>query len=476
MNTGLVALYNHLPSFLRSFASTWHGQQLKRLRYGPATDQMVEEALSRETWTADQWREWQNGALRKVLNRAANRVPFYRDLWARRRRLHDDSSWEMLENWPILDKETLRSDPRAFLADDRVASKMLHVYTSGTTGKPLEMWQGRDTVRSWYALFEARWRRWYGVTRHSRYGMLGGQLVTPVEQRKPPFWVWNSSLNQLYFSSYHLAPDLIGYYLDAIVRYRIEYLWGYASSLCLLAETALRQNRTDLKMKVVVLNAEPVYDYQRQTIEAAFQCPARETYGMTEKLAAASECEFGNLHLWPEAGIIEVLENDRPVSPGESGELVITGLLQRDMPLIRYRIGDRGSLRPPNQTCNCGRTLPMIAAVDGRSDDILYTSDGRGIGRLDPVFKVGLPVKEIQIIQEAIDRLRVRLVPTARFSQADADLIRNRLYQRMGKLEILFETVDVIPRGPNGKFRAVICQLPSRQRSALAAASGQHRQ
>src|SRR5262249_43089394 len=145
------------------------------------------------------------------------------------------------------------------------------------------------TVRAWYALMEARWRRWYGVSRHDRWAILGGQLVTPVAQRRPPFWVWNAALRQLYMSSYHLAPHLIPYYLDALRRHRIQYLWGYPSALHALAQEAVRRQRRDLKMTVAIANAEPLFDYQRQTIAEAFQCPVRETYGLAEIVAAASE-------------------------------------------------------------------------------------------------------------------------------------------------------------------------------------------
>src|SRR5437016_14584366 len=100
---------------------------------------------------------------------------------------------------------------------------MKHVHTSGTTGQSLDLWRSKSTERAWYALFEARCRRWYGVSRHERWAILGGQLVTPVGLRRPPFWLWNAALNQLYMSSYHSAPDLVPHYLDSLSRYRIGY-------------------------------------------------------------------------------------------------------------------------------------------------------------------------------------------------------------------------------------------------------------
>ena len=121
---------------------------------------------------------------------------------------------------------------------------------------------------------------------------------------------------------------------------------------------------------------------------------------MAEIVTAASECNHGRLHLWPEVGVVEVFENNEPVISGCPGDLVCTGLLNEDMPLIRYRVGDRGVLQAKPESCSCGRALPILASVEGRIDDVLYTIDGKQVGRLDPVFKDNLPVREAQIIQE----------------------------------------------------------------------------
>jgi phenylacetate-CoA ligase len=385
-------------------------------------------------------------------------VPYYRELWARRRREGDRRSWDYLENWPVLEKEALRQNPHAFLADDR-PRLMYSTATSGTTGKPLRLWQSRRTLVMWYAMMEARWRRWYGISRDDRWAILGGQVVTPVDQKRPPYWVWNMALRQLYLSSYHLSAATVPYYADALAKYRVSYLWGYPSALYALAREVLRHGRTDVRQKVVIANAEPLYDSQREVIAEAFQCPVRETYGMSEMVTAASECESGSLHLWPRVGVTEVWDGNGPLPPGAVGDLICTGLLNTDMPLIRYRIGDRAALAPANGLCPCGRTLPMMRSIEGRNDDMLYTADGRLIGRLDPVFKRDLPIEEAQIVQKALDLLVVRYVPAAGFDAAAARAITNRLRERMGDIRVDLERVDRIERGPTGKFRAVVCEL-----------------
>lgn len=471
MSDLLLRIYHRLPPPVSSLAASLRGEYLRRMRYDSHTDALVEQALERELWQAEKWRAWREDRLGFVLHRAATRVPFYRDQWAERRRRGDRASWEVLEHWPILSKETLRANPRAFVADECDTRRMVRDNTSGTTGTSLSIWMSRQTVREWYALFEARWRRWYSVTRHDRWAIAGGQLVTAVARRRPPFWVWNSALNQLYLSSYHLAPQHISSCLAALSRYRVRYLLGYSSSLYALAQGALRDGRRDIRLDVVITNAEPVYAHQREAIEQAFQCPVRETYGMSESVAAAGECNSGRLHLWPEVGIVESCTGTEPTPAGATGDLVCTGVLNADMPLVRYRVGDRGTLSTDVDPCSCGRTLPALAGIEGRIDDVLYTMDGRHVGRLDPVFKGGLPVREAQIIQETLDTVRVRYVAASNFTSADGRQITQRVQARMGAVRVLLEEVDEIPRTSRGKFRAVVCALPPEVRRQLAGIS-----
>jgi len=225
---------------------------------------------------------------------------------------------------------------------------------------------------------------------------------------------------------------------------------------------------------VVVTNAEPLYEHQRETMIRAFQCPVQETYGMAETVAAASECSAGTMHLWPEVGIVEVLEweSDEPAPPGSVGRLVATGLLDADMPLIRYEVGDSGALDPSNVPCACGRLLPRLLKLEGRLEDVLLTRDGRRVGRLDPVFKASMRIREAQIVQESLNRVVIRAVPLDGYSKADEVLIAARLRERMGDVEVMFEKLDSIPREKNGKFRAVVCLLSEEEKHRFLRSTG----
>ena len=455
-----LKVYHQLPYPAKVLAASARGRRLERWRYGPDTERLVDEVLARDDWTPAQWDAWREERLAFVLHRAATRVPYYRDQWARRRAAGDRAAPDVLANWPSLSKDALRAQPHAFLTDDCDPATMYYEHTSGTTGKPLHLWHSRETLNAWYALTEARMHRWYGLSREDRWAILGGQLVAPVERDRPPFWVWNFALRQLYLSAYHLTPDNIAAYLEAIRRHEVVYLLGYLSGLYTLARVALERGLAAPHLRAVIGNAEPLLAHQREAIAAAFGCPARETYGMAEYAAAASDCEHDRLHLWPEAGHVELLadEGDAAVPAGMPGRLVATALLNADMPLIRYETGDRATLA--TEPCACGRGLPVLAAIEGRVDDMIVTPDGRHIGRLDPVFKADLPIHEAQIIQTTPDTLRVLYVPTAAYTPGDGEALIGRIHDRVGPaMRVVLEAVPAIPRTANGKFRAVISEV-----------------
>lgn len=458
----LSRLYGKSPAGLKAvFASAW-GLKTRQLRYGGSFAKRLADYRERDSWSRDRLADWQNAKLRELLQHAVAKVPYYRNLHKMGEYpIEEVRTVEDLRKLPILDKEALRRDPDAFLATD---ARSLHVlYTSGTTGTPLKLYRSPETIRDWYACFERRAREWAGVSRTDPYAMLGGQLVTPVETNRPPFWVFNAAAGQLYMSVYHLSPDHMDAYLDEMVRRKIVHMYGYASAMDALAAHALRVGRSDVRLKVALSNAEPLFDHQRERIAKAFSCFVRDTYGNSELSIGAFECEAQRMHLSSEVSAVEVLDgNGSPCPIGQVGELVCTSLLNFDQVFIRYRMGDRGSLCADDSPCTCGRHSPALASIDGRQDDVLVTPDGRQIGRLDPVFKGGMHLIEAQIVQIALDEVHVRVVPAPGYSDADADSIKSRLRERMGPVIVEVIPVTNIPRSTNGKFRAVLSLIGER--------------
>lgn len=450
-------IYHSLPYPLKVIVASLHGYSLYHWRYGSDTEKLVAEALERDAWSGEQWQTLQEKRLALILHLAATKVPYYRDQWQKRRAAGDVASWEVLSNWPVLKKSVLRENPKAFIVEDNVAQHFYIEHTSGTTGTPLTLYQSRSTLHHWYALLEARIRCWNHISRDDHWAIIGGQLVSSFNRAKPPFWVWNQAFHQLYLSSYHISDSNAQAYISALQKYKVQYILSYPSSLTALAESVLSEKIAVPFIKVAISNAEPLFDYQRSIISQAFRCPVINTYGMSELVCGASECDHGSLHLWPEAGFIEVMddEKDELLSQEMTGRIIATGLFNSDMPLIRYETGDRGSLKLG--TCECGRHLPMINQIGGRMDDVIITRDGRKIGRLDPVFKVDIPILEAQVIQEDLETVRIKYIPGPGYEHDH--LLSQRLHERLGDMNIIFEKVESIPRGANGKFKAVISKV-----------------
>ena len=437
----------YCPQFARNVLASVRGHQLNWWRYGKDTERLVEEAFGRESWSVDQWNRWREERLAFILERARKTVPYYKEYWDARGGSDD---WKELGNWPVLEKATLRERSREFVSADVSLWRMFATNTSGTTGAPLRLLSTRETLRFEYAIFEARVRRWNGVSRHDRWAMFGGQTIVPAPQSHAPFWVWNLPMNQLYMSVYHISEATADAYLDALAHYKIQYAVAFPSAINSLAKFANKRKRKDVRLKFVVANAETLYAHQRDEIAEAFGCPVRETYGMAEWVAFASECLHGGLHVSPEAGILE----------DDGRDLIATGLMNKDMPLIRYRVGDRITLS--DSLCSCGRPLPLVQKVDGRFDDVIVTKDGREHGSLDVVFKTAKGLSEAQIVQKSLDRLVIRYVPDETFNPEILGKIRMELRSLVNEMQIDFEQVHSIPRTTNGKFRVLVSEVAKR--------------
>lgn len=453
--------YSSLPYGLKTAVATARGYQLRWWRYSRQTERLVHEALERESWTSSQWKAWREGKLARMLNHAATQVPYYRACWQRRRQAGDHASWEQLENWPILEKETVRANPRAFVADSSRNKSLFVDHTGGTTGTPTLIYESRETVVRWYALLEARLRRWHGVDYRQRWGMFGGQQVIPLNQKSPPYWVRNYGLAQLYLSVFHVSAESAKHYISALVRFRPLYMVVYPSIVATLAQHMLEQGLKPPSIKTIFCNSEKVDAGHRASMQAAFKCPVVDTYGMAELTAAGSECQAGIMHEWPEVGVLEILDRstgDFLRDANQAGDFVMTGLLNEDMPLIRYANGDRGTLSDPEYRCACGRALPRFGDLQGRANDFIVARDGRRLYILDSLFN-GLPLIEAQFIQETLDLIRIRLVPTPRFDEKAAQALAERVCQYLGDVRIELDLTPRIPRDGNGKFLPFVSRL-----------------
>ena len=357
-------------------------------------------------------------------------------------------------------KDQIRNRPKDFLADTFAPRSLIRWSTSGTTGTPLTVYYSRDAMRKMWAFVEL-YRHTAGVSRADRRGQFTGKAIVPPAQRvgRRIFWRRDLANRSLLLSTVHLRADYLPLYAAALERFQPVYLCGYPSAIYLLADFYRQTRRHALPLEAVLTSAETLSSYQREAIEEAFSTRVFDQYGQAEMQSFWYECEAGRMHAHPLAGVTEILRADgTPTSPGEAGEVVVTGLVNDAMPLIRYRVGD--TARFGRERCPCGRGMPVIEEIGGRLDDFVYTRERGVLGRLDPVLKGVRNIVESQIEQESLDMLRVRFVPASSFCGEDLRMLESNLRARVGKaIHLEFECTDRIPRSANGKFRFVISRL-----------------
>lgn len=454
-------VYDALPVAAQNAACSAAGWLRARERF----DRHFEQTLAAWERTGlaceDELHAIQALRLADLVDYARAHVPHYRSIaQMSRRRDPRDALASTLAAIPPLEKTAYRDEPLRLLSNELPRSRWKRGSTSGTTGTALQLWYSSGAIAEEYA---AVWRarRRFGVNPKDPHLAFGGRMIVPFQTRKPPYWRHDSGLNQTLFSLYHMSPENLPAYVDAVHAAKAVYAQGYPSSLHLVGRAMLDAGRPlpRGRLAAVFTSSESVLAYQRAVIEEAFGAPVVDRYGASEFAVSMTACPLGNLHVDMEFCIVEVEVVER--GPGwVRGPLVVTGFANRATPFIRYRIGDVGTRL--ESACPCGRAGDVFESVDGRIEDYVVTPDGRKLGRLDHVFKKLTDIAEAQIVQVAVDRIVVRVVAQASYSEASERALRHELRIRLGEaMEISLEQVETIAREPNGKLRAVKSLLAS---------------
>ena len=331
--------------------------------------------------------------------------------------------------------------------------------SSGSTGTPTCILYSPAMHQRLHAAYESRVRHWAGVERFTPRATIGGRRVVPDGISSPPYYRYNFIEKQVYLSAYHISKHTAQNYVDGIRKYRSEYMTGYAMSNFFLARFILEAGIEVPSMKAVVTSSEKLTSDMREVFQKVYGCKTFDGWSGVENCGLISENECGQLLISPDVGIIEILDpSGNPVRPGESGEVVCTGFLNFDQPLIRYKIGDYVTLAK-NQIPLCGRSMPVIDEIIGRIEDTVIGKDGREMVRFHSLFYNLPSVVEAQLVQEQVDEFVINIVPVSTLSETDKSLITQRLESQLGHPKISFQELTVIPRGPNGKFKAVVSNV-----------------
>lgn len=396
-------------------------------------------------------------ALAAMLEAAAH-APYYRRLFAERgldpRALRTPADLALL---PLLEKESVRRAGDQFV-DARLDRRLLlSARTSGTTGTPLQIYFTPEFEAAEEAFLARQWL-WANCPLAARRVKLREDVVVVGEHPRRPYR-WNLALRELRTSSFHLSPDTVAAYVAAIRRFRPLALVGWPSTAGTLA-TLMHEQGLECRIPFVFTSSENLSRSRRELLARAFGAQVFDHYGLTEGVVAIQQCERGSYHIIPEYGIVELL----PVAGDHSGELreiVATGLLNRAMPLLRYRTGDHVRVKA-GARCDCARAFPVVEEIVGRDCDLLMAASGARVPAADIALANLEGVRESQIVQEEDGRISVQLVPGVDYLEAMSERVRREVRFLVGELPIEVKLTSAIPREASGKFRSVISRCRPR--------------
>ncbi|HEY5922144.1 MAG TPA: hypothetical protein VIV11_10760 [Kofleriaceae bacterium] len=413
----------------------------------------------------DELHSLQTRSLARLIEHAYAHVPGYRAYFdAFGLTPSDVQTPEDLPKLPML----RRSDLRAFGAAHASTAPPLPTIrkqTSGTTGEPLLFGFEPDSEH-WRRAVRYRGYEWAGYRPGDRsLHFWGAPYLTQPPWRARLKVAFDQRMRRERFIPCAVMTEKhLDDVVSAIRSNQPSALVCYSQAGGELARHIIRKGLRTWRPLPTICGAERVTPRDRADLEAAFG-PVFDVYGCREVMMIAGECAaHDGLHVSMENLIVEIVVTEngrqRPAREGESGEIVLTDLHNFGMPFIRYANGDIATAGP-SQLCSCGRTLPRIRSVQGRTSETLR--DGRGaavsgIALSYAFYEVSSVVRQFQVIQHRDSTVTIRLVELEQLSQAALAKIRNTAARLLAGIDVRVEVVPTLPRSPAGKHNLVVVE------------------
>lgn len=404
-------------------------------------------------WPAALMQAHQFRQLRLLIEHAVAHVPHYRDY----RTLAGVASLDELNpatflHWPILDKRSLQTEAARFEAASMPDGHgtWRQVTTSGSSGEPLRMATSDVAVFVQHALV-LRSQLWYGFDPTKKYGFLN------LYEEPGSFADWGPPANAVFRtvgSSRMRASDDFGEQLDWVCREMPAQLKAHAVTIRAILEESRRTGRVPTGVKKIVVYGQMLPHGTRELAHELWGAALFDAYSASEFGSIAFQCpEHPGLHVQSEHVYLELLRDDgTPCAPGESGRVIVTDLQNFAMPLIRYDLRDHATLA---DACPCGRGLPVLQEILGRSGQIAVDPSGRRfLGHLNLEFWSRVaPIIQHQIVQHTPARLEVRFVAHRDLNVDEESLLTRHIRDAMRyEYEIAFTRMARIARNAGGKL------------------------
>ncbi|MBE0436034.1 MAG: phenylacetate--CoA ligase family protein [Methylomicrobium sp.] len=399
--------------------------------------------------------------LKMFLTDVGRNVPYYQQQFKKQDFSPETiASLDDLRQLSLTDKPFIRKHFDQLKAMD--ANGLSRFNTGGSSGEPLIFYIGKKRVSHDVA---AKWRatRWWNVDIGDPEIVIWGSPIELGAQDKIRL-IRDKLLRTQLLPAFEMSVDKVNGFIRQIQNTRPKMLFGYPSAL---AHIAMQAKQTGQKLdhfgiKVAFVTSERLYSHQREMIEHVFACPVANGYGGRDAGFIAHECPEGGMHITAEDIIVEIIDKDgKPLPVGEVGEITITHLATRDFPFIRYRTGDIGALSI--EQCPCGRGLPLLKEIQGRTTDFVVSEDGTIIHGLALIYVLRdmKGVESFKIIQQDLKHTLVQVVAEKEFDiELSKQKISTEFKKRLGQgVQIDIEFVEEIMKEKSGKFRYVISHV-----------------
>lgn len=366
---------------------------------------------------------------------------------------------------PFIDKAFINDNVDDLLLVEKNNSNIDYITTGGTSGVPLTFYINASRSQVEYAYLVDGWRK-AGFKLGDIKAVLRGRVTGAVDGLQRSF---DPVFNEHYYSNFHMSDSDMAGYLEHIGSLDDCFMHVYPSSVYQLARFAKKHHIILNKVKAILAESENVYPAQRAFVESVFNCRYFSSYGHSEKLVAAGECEHSsNYHVWPTYGYFELIDGQGNIisEAGETGEIVGTGFINTVMPFIRYKTGDFAEY--VDDHCDkCNRNHLIIKEIRGHNiQEHLVAIDGSlipwsAINMHDDTFD---DVRQYQFFQDTPGHAIIKVVSAKEFSVKDKQKIVNAFAAKLGgRVSVQVEQVNVIPLTNRGKSIFVNQKIPCDQ-------------
>lgn len=426
---------------------------LNKIELGLHTYWEAQRAIRRQ-FDLGEIRRIQNTKLQSLIRYCSHNIKYYKEVFQQAGVNPEKiNTLDDLDHIPILTKKGLRDRFWDFLPFKLPECRVTR--TSGSTGVPVCIFSDRNS-RKFNSAAVIRSRKAAGIP------LIGRPILTPLktenEPPKEPHWTFLQGVHKTYYINPYLdSTDNTEYAVKLLTKLKQPAILGITPAIRALAQKVRDGIFPHFKPSTILTSGESLSPKVRNLLESTFEIKVMDIYGCSEAGEVAWQCHQNHgYHINADNCIVEIVKDDKPVTDGEVGEVVITNLNRYAMPIIRYKNGDLARLS--RETCPCGCKLPMIAEIVGRTGEDMSLPTGKTIpwNQLKSLM-THQHVRQFQLVQNEDGSITIRYIPedSVEIEQLD-DLLLYRFRNLIGdSIEIKIEKTALIRPATSGKSKLV---------------------